>query len=144
MNKLKATPRPYVVDLQYWISKIPELLRPEWRYAEYEYDLFCVAPNEKTRLERLIPRLFLKTSSPFTNPHSIETVSLKAIAKFLNQTAIMTVGVGMLITPMWVLQTLTDPKTKLGVITVFVITFLLIVSFSTKAEASGTLAATAG
>jgi hypothetical protein len=71
-------------------------------------------------------------------------LSFKEMAKILNQIAIMTVGVGMLIAPMWVLQTLTDPKTKLGVITAFVVAFLLMVSFSTKAEPSGTLAATAG
>ena len=49
----------------------------------------------------------------------------------------------MLITPLWVLQTLQDSRQKLGAITAFVVAFLGMVSYATTARPFETLGATA-
>ena len=57
--------------------------------------------------------------------------------------AIVAIGVAMLLTPLWVLQALEAPTTKLLVITVFVLVFLLTMSFTMAAKPFEALGATA-
>ncbi|PMD35042.1 hypothetical protein L207DRAFT_570622 [Hyaloscypha variabilis F] len=74
-------------------------------------------------------------STPLLNPESVGNA--------FNTFIIMAIGIGMLIAPMWTLQALTQPITKLAVITGFVVGFLILVSNSTTAEPGAVLAATA-
>jgi hypothetical protein len=68
----------------------------------------------------------------------------RGITQGIAKVVLMAMGVGMLIAPIWVLYSVHDPEVKLGVITGFIIAFLLIVAFSTKADVSASLVATAG
>ncbi|KAK1496173.1 hypothetical protein CTAM01_08360 [Colletotrichum tamarilloi] len=56
---------------------------------------------------------------------------------------IIAIGVLMLITPIWILQALTDLKAKLAVITVFIFVFLLVLSLAMVAKPFEALGATA-
>ncbi|KAM6507368.1 hypothetical protein FSOLCH5_012585 [Fusarium solani] len=56
---------------------------------------------------------------------------------------IVAVGIVMLITPIWVLQAMDGLRAKLGVITAFVLIFLLVLSFAMASKPFEALGATA-
>jgi Family of unknown function (DUF6594) len=81
----------------------------------------------------------LDTLSP-VEVKALAGVILQGITKVL----MMVTGIGMLIAPIWTLYAFHDPRVKLGVITGFIVAFLLIVAVSTRVDPSATLASTAG
>jgi accessory gene regulator protein AgrB len=72
----------------------------------------------------------------------VKLSSGKRIDRFIT-VIIMSIGLTMLIAPMWILQALDDPRKKLAVITAFIVVFLGMVSYATVAKLPEILAATA-
>jgi hypothetical protein len=72
----------------------------------------------------------------------VKILSDKRIDRFITA-IIVGIGLAMLITPMWVLQSLDDPRKKLAIITAFIVAFLGMVSYATVAKPPEILAATA-
>ena len=56
---------------------------------------------------------------------------------------IIAIGMVMLVTPIWALQAMNDIRSKLGVITGFILLFLLVLSVAMVAKPFEALAATA-
>jgi hypothetical protein len=56
---------------------------------------------------------------------------------------VLSTGLAMLIGPLWILESIADSKTRLGVITAFVVAFTVLVSSVTVAKHFEVLAATA-
>lgn len=126
---------------------------PETSYLSHDLDLYNVVPKEKTPLRRLLDRsrkfrihfLWRKAQAPDLPLYDQDVITYtddKRIDRFVT---IVIVGVGtvMLLAPMWILQALQSNGLKLGVITVFVVVFLGLVSYATVAKPFETLAATA-
>jgi len=116
-------------------------------------DLICVVPKDKPPLRRIIDSsLFLRTLKLWEDKRrnvpedpglaDVSYYSEKRMDRFVTA-AIVILGMAMLVAPLWVLQALGDLKKKLVVITVFVLVFLLVVSFTMVAKPFEALAATA-
>ena len=117
----------------------------------YKHDLFSLVAREKTPLRQLLDRLRIhswwkdkrRPELPLYDKNVVTYISDKRIDQFIT-VVIVSVGVLMLIAPMWILQALHDIHQKLGTITAFIIVFLGIVSYTTTAKPTEILAATAG
>ena len=125
----------------------------EQTYLTNKSDLIRVVPKETGPLRKLLERTeWFRTHRIWKNKEAPELpiydkdlityASDKAINKFIT-ILIVSVGMIMLITPLWVLQTLQDSRQKLGAITAFVVAFLGMVSYATTARPFETLGATA-
>lgn len=81
-------------------------------------------------------------ANPSDEPDLIRYFSNKRMDSFASG-VIVTIGVVMLLAPLWILLSLDNPRIKLAVITIFISTFLLILSFAMVAKPFEPLAATA-
>ncbi|RYC58904.1 hypothetical protein CHU98_g7302 [Xylaria longipes] len=132
--------------LKYTIS--PE----EWKYLEHESDLFGVVQKDKTPLRRLIDHSRrLRTlsiwrlknqSAPKDEDDTVSYYSDKRMDTFASS-IIVGLGIILLLAPLWILYALKSSVLKLAVITVFVATFLIILSFAMVAKPFEALGATA-
>ncbi|KAI0021779.1 hypothetical protein F4780DRAFT_736560 [Xylariomycetidae sp. FL0641] len=123
----------------------------ELEYLE-EKDLICLVQKEKTPIRQLIDKshrfrtLSLwrakKPDVPDYDSNYVAYYSDKRIDGFASLIIIL-IGLMMLITPIWVLSVLQDPRKKLVVITVFVTVFLVVLSLAMVAKPFEALAATA-
>ena len=124
----------------------------ETQYINHPSDLFSVVPRVKSPL-----RLLLERSSRFrllrlwqqkTVDHSasedenVHYFSDEKIDRFVS-TFIMSLGVIMLIAPLWILAFLGGLAQRLGVISAFIILFVALLSFTTVAKPFEILAAAA-
>lgn len=124
----------------------------EQEYLQHDKDLICLVQKDKTPLRRLIDTsLTIRTLPMWKHKdkaaanYDAEHVSYYSDAR-MDKTAsivIVAVGIVMLITPIWVLQAMDGLKAKLGVITVFVLIFLLTLSFAMASKPFEALGATA-
>ncbi|KAI1742669.1 hypothetical protein F4680DRAFT_411389 [Xylaria scruposa] len=124
----------------------------ESKYLEYENDLFSVVKKDRMPLRRLIDNSRrLRTLSiwrlknkgtPNDEKDMVSYYSDKRIDTFASST-IVGLGIIMLLAPLWILYALKSPALKLAVITVFVSTFLIILSFAMVARPFEALGATA-
>lgn len=125
----------------------------EQQYLNHDEDLVCLAPRDKTPLRQLIDRSrWLRTlwiwrhrddDSAENKLSRVSYYSDKRMDQFTSALIVL-IGVGMLITPIWVLQLLHSFWEKLVVITVFVSVFLLVLFFAMATKPFEALAATAG
>ncbi|KAL7943826.1 hypothetical protein V8C42DRAFT_328546 [Trichoderma barbatum] len=116
-------------------------------------DLICVVQQDKAPLRRVVDssRIFRSMSLSETkrgqaSEHDAEDVSYyseKRLDLFVSLTTTM-IGLAMLVTPLWILQSTKSLQIKLIVITVFIIVFLLVLSFGMVARPFEALGATAG
>ncbi|KAJ4263347.1 hypothetical protein NW762_006165 [Fusarium torreyae] len=123
----------------------------EQKYLDQD-DLFCVLQKDKTPLRRLIDRSYrLRTlrlwrhsedNVPEYDTSNVSYYSDRRIDRFASG-VIVTIGMCLLILPLWILQALGNLKMKLGVITIFVFVFLLILSLAMVSKPFEALAATA-
>ncbi|KAK0708111.1 hypothetical protein B0H67DRAFT_496968, partial [Lasiosphaeris hirsuta] len=123
----------------------------EQRYLD-KRDLVRVVRKEKTPLRRVIDSSLRLRTLPLwkhkvdeTSNYDAKHVSYysdKRIDGFASA-AIIAIGVIMLIAPIWILQSLDTLIKKLDVITIFVLAFLLLVSFAMVARPFEVLGATA-
>ncbi|KAI8945298.1 hypothetical protein F4801DRAFT_136462 [Xylaria longipes] len=124
----------------------------EWKYLEHESDLFGVVQKDKTPLRRLIDHSRrLRTlsiwrlknqSAPKDEDDMVSYYSDKRMDTFASS-IIVGLGIILLLAPLWILYALKSSVLKLAVITVFVATFLIILSFAMVAKPFEALGATA-
>ncbi|KAL7792735.1 hypothetical protein V8C43DRAFT_282327 [Trichoderma afarasin] len=115
-------------------------------------DLICVVQKEKPPLRRVIDssRIFRtmslwETKRGDVSEHDIGDItyfSEKRLDLFVSLTTTM-IGLAMLVTPLWILQSTTNLQSKLIIITIFIIVFLLVLSFGMVAKPFEALGATA-
>ncbi|KAI5460085.1 hypothetical protein BGZ63DRAFT_426034 [Mariannaea sp. PMI_226] len=127
----------------------------EMRYLDSIDDLFCVTPREKSPMRRLLDKSqWLRTLSVWEEKkrneemesHGMKNIMLYSDRK-MDQVAslvVAAVGVVMLLAPIWILQALRSLETKLAVISVFIFTFLITLSFIMVSRPFEALGATAG
>ena len=124
----------------------------EQGYLKHEKDLICLVQKDKTPLRRLIDKsLTVRTLSIWKHKdkvvpnYDVEYVSHYSddrVDRFAS-VVIIAVGIIMLITPIWALQAMDGLQAKLGVITAFVLIFLLVLSFAMASKPFEALGATA-
>ncbi|KAI8673744.1 hypothetical protein NCS55_00695600 [Fusarium keratoplasticum] len=124
----------------------------EQEYLEHDKDLICLVQKDKTPLRRLIDTSLTIRTLPMWKhkdkaaaDYDAEHVSYYSDSR-MDKTAsvvIVAVGIVMLITPIWVLQAMDGLRAKLGVITAFVLIFLLALSFAMASKPFEALGATA-
>ncbi|KAK4075168.1 uncharacterized protein Triagg1_4832 [Trichoderma aggressivum f. europaeum] len=141
-------------DREELISCIAEKLRKykATRKTRTDDDLICVVQKEKPPLRRVMDssRIFRtmslwETKRGNLSAHDIENVtyfSEKRLDLFISLIT-TTIGLAMLVTPLWILQSTTNLQSKLIVITVFIVVFLLVLSFGMVAKPFEALGATA-
>ena len=115
--------------------------------------MIYVTPNPDSSLRRafgyIAPKLkltwFRKHSDPETGyDEPILMIWDEEAAQAFFTRATMTVGLCMLIGPLWVLEFVNKPLQRLGVITAFVILFLFLLSVATTVRPIESLAGAAG
>lgn len=154
--KKHPAPLPYdIKSLENWHHNHlnAAISPPEAAYLSHPRDLFSVVPKEKSPLRRLLERiesfrvhwLFSDRNAPTlpsTDAQLITFISDKRIDAFIN-VVIISVGMAMLIAPIWILEFLSRQTTKLGTITGFIVAFLAMISYASSAKPFEVLAATA-
>ncbi|WAO89487.1 Hypothetical protein NCS54_00688000 [Fusarium falciforme] len=128
------------------------IAREEQEYLEHDKDLICMVQKDKTPLRRLIgSSLTIRTlpiwrhkdkTAPNYDAEHVFYYSDSRMDTFASA-VIAVIGVVMLITPIWVLQAMNGLRAKLVVITVFVLIFLLVLSFAIASKPFEALGATA-
>ncbi|KAJ3539468.1 hypothetical protein NM208_g5477 [Fusarium decemcellulare] len=154
LRSLSKAPRRDVKSIRTWHKNFggAAISPREQEYLDHEDDLVCIVQRDKTPLRRLIDRSLTMRSlpiwelknkeKPFYYGDEVSYYSDKRIDRFASA-VIVTVGVVMLITPIWVLQAMGTLRAKLGVITAFVFVFLLVLSSAMVAKPFEALGATA-
>ncbi|KAL6816727.1 hypothetical protein V8C40DRAFT_269178 [Trichoderma camerunense] len=122
------------------------------RKTRTDDDLICVVQKEKPPLRRVIDssRIF-RTMSLWekergdVSAHDMENVTYVSEQRLDFFVSLITtiIGLAMLVTPLWILQSTTNLQSKLIIITVFIIVFLLVLSFGMVAKPFEALGATA-
>ncbi|KAK0756999.1 hypothetical protein N5P37_010524 [Trichoderma harzianum] len=122
------------------------------RKTRTEDDLICVVQKEKPPLRRVIDRSRIFRSMSLwekkrenVSAHDMKNVlyvSEQRLDLFVSLITTM-IGLAMLVTPLWILQSTTNLQSKLIVITVFIVVFLLVLSFGMVARPFEALGATA-
>lgn len=116
-------------------------------------DLIALVHKDMAPMRRLFERFtlfrhfrFWKKDAPsFLPVYEQDTVNFyddKKIDQFVFAVT-MCLGILMLISPLWILNSINGPSLKLGVITAFIVVFCSIVSVATAARPGEVLAATA-
>ncbi|KAI3325317.1 hypothetical protein HD806DRAFT_492635 [Xylariaceae sp. AK1471] len=124
----------------------------EHRYLTFDQDLIRLRRHDKTPFRHWIDNsLALRTLSiwkkqsrlvPGYEAQNISYYSNTKMNAFASA-MIVVIGATLLITPIWILQAMDSLKLKLAVITVFVLVFLLTLSFALVAKPFEALGATA-
>ncbi|ETS78042.1 hypothetical protein PFICI_10104 [Pestalotiopsis fici W106-1] len=125
----------------------------EQKYLNHKNDLICVTHKNKTPLRKMIDKSRrLRTlgvwrskdekSIPHDESQDVSYYSDQRIDGFASA-FIVFVGLTMLVAPIWVLDSLESMRLRLMVITVFIVVFLLVMSFAMVAKPFEALGATA-
>lgn len=160
LRKYPTAPRRDVKNILNWHYNHGDsaIVADERQYLEHGADLVSLAAQEKTPLRRAIDNsqrlrtlpLWRQMQRSGGDGGEAAVRDQGHVAYFSNRRldgfasgAIVVLGVAMLLTPLWVLQALEAPTAKLLVITVFVLVFLLTMSFTMAAKPFEALGATA-
>lgn len=155
-SQLATRPRVAARDirsLKRWIAGWPNaILDEEMGYIDQTDDLVYVAQKSESSVNRnfkdfaLLGRPWFRRYPKEKMEYTMENVSLhdeeRAEAFFTRAT--MLLGLAMLIGPLWILESVSGPLQRLGVITSFILLFFILVSFITTAKPFESLAAAAG
>lgn len=153
MRAKPTVPEKDIRSVQMWQHNHKNaILREETDYLQHTSDLFSIVPKLRSPLRRLIERSpSFRTSHVWRKELSdLEShdgqcefyMSDGLIERFVT-ILVTTFGLLMLIVPLWILAYVHSTAVKLGVISGFVVLFLVLISFATVAKPSETLAATA-
>jgi hypothetical protein len=159
-SKLRSRPSVPKKDLESvtnWLyNKENAIEKAEVAYIQYVSDLAPLVPKPKSSLRRFLEysqsfrlwRLWRIEPPPLPNDVAGEDkqthyASDKKIDVFITF-IILLVGVIMLIAPLWILEYVRRNVDRLGVITTFIVLFILLLSMTTVARPFETLAAAAG
>ncbi len=150
-------PARNIQSVSNWLyNKGNAISEPETTYLNHTADLFAMVPKYKSALRRLLERsqsfrlssLWRTKSTVIASTKShIESEEVyyssdKSIDQFVTA-IILFVGVAMLIVPLWILQFVQGSVNRLGVITVFIVLFLVLLSGTTIAKPFESLAGAA-
>ncbi|WYZ40171.1 hypothetical protein EsH8_IV_000512 [Colletotrichum jinshuiense] len=153
LKKYPKTPNRDRKNLRNWHENhdLAAIDKDEQKYLDHD-DLVSVAYMEKTPLRKAIDSsLRLRTlpiwknkevEAPDYDAQEVSYYSDKRMDAFASA-MITAIGVTMLITPIWILQSMKDLKSKLAVITAFIFVFLLVLSLAMVAKPFEALGATA-
>jgi hypothetical protein len=153
IKKLTKAPERDVKSLRHWHYNHSNVaIAPEEQTYLNKDDLVRVVHEDRTPLRRVIDSsLRLRTlpiwrlrkhEAPAYDAEYVSYYSDKRIDGFAS-TMIVTIGATMLIAPIWILQALNTLTMKLGVITIFILVFLLLISFAMVSKPFEALGATA-
>ena len=144
-------PEKDICNLDTWFSN-NTILAEETDYMRCRSDLFCLAPRMRSPLRSLLGHAsrfrFLKLwQLKFFYRQGSEDESVyysadEKIDRFI-ATVIMGLGLIMLIAPLWILAFLEGLIPRLGVISAFIVLFLVLLSITTVAKPFESLAAAA-
>ncbi|KAN0089020.1 hypothetical protein V8E51_019280 [Hyaloscypha variabilis] len=151
-NKPSIPPKD-VNSVKTWFKNhVNAISEPESRYIDQNSDLIQLVPKTKTPLRRLLERsqrfrLWQKwhvkrEDLEGHDPHHEIYTSDEHIEAFVTLT-IGSVGLAMLIAPLWILNFVDGPVTSLAIITSFIVLFMCLVSFASVAKPFESLGATA-
>jgi hypothetical protein len=151
-TQLRTRPKVSKKDAQSvanWFHNHPGAIHlEETQYINEHSDLFAVAPKDKAPLRILLEkssrfrRWSLWRKTPKSQDKSIIYTSENKIEFFIS--LINTIlGLAMLIAPLWILAFVEDRVFRLVVITVFLVCFLCLVTFTTVVRPFESLGATA-
>jgi hypothetical protein len=140
-----------------WLyNKENAILEEEVAYANHGSDLFPLVPRPKSSLRRLLEcsqrfrfSRFWRTQpsdleeGPWTDDGYVHYSSDEKVDRFVGA-IILLLGVMMLIAPLWILKFVPSTLNRLGVISTFIVLFVVLLSFTTVAKPFESLAAAAG
>jgi hypothetical protein len=114
-------------------------------------DLIYVSPKKEGRLSRRFKDVFIRGRSWFRRQPAgkasflMDNVTLHhdERAEEVFTWVIMAFGLAMVIAPLWILEFVSGSVQRLGVMTCFILTFFILLSFVTTARPFESLAATA-
>jgi hypothetical protein len=153
-NTLKHAPQDIKsLDNWHYNHEHKAISAQEQKYLQHSRDLFSVIPKEKTPLRKLLEKStsfhilwFWRDRKapelPIYDKGLITYNSDQRIDRFISA-LVMTVGMSMLIAPMWILEYLTTDEEKLGTITAFIVAFVALISTVTLSRPFEILGATA-
>ena len=146
-------PKEDICSLENWFhNKGNAILAEETEFVKHTSDLFSLVPTPKSPLRSLLRR-----SSRFrllglwrqegidpalSDDKNVHYIADKKIDRFITA-FIMSVGLMMLIAPLWILAFLEGLVQRLGVISTFIVLFVTLVSATTVAKPFESLAAAA-
>ncbi|KAK8850954.1 hypothetical protein PGQ11_013433 [Apiospora arundinis] len=131
--------------------------KEETQYLQQTDDLVSITQKDKTPLRQFIDksrrlrtlRIWQLPGNNNTNAgpqhdrdQDVSYYSDKRIDTFTSLTIVF-IGIAMLLTPIWILQSLQAPTTKLVVITIFILAFLITLSYAMVTKPFEALGATA-
>ena len=146
-------PKKDIRSLDNWFyNNENAILAEETDYIRHPSDLFSIVPKIKSPLRLLLERSshfrFLKwwqqksVERPAGGDENVHYSSDEKIERFV-ATVIMSVGLIMLIAPLWILAFLEGLVQRLGVISAFIVLFVALLSVTTVAKPFESLAAAA-
>lgn len=146
-------PKKDIASLETWFyNNGSAILEAEKEYVKRSSDLFSVVPKSKSPLRVLLEhsrhfrllKLWQQKSvdNATHNDRNVHYISDAKIDRFI-ATFIMTLGLVMLVAPLWILAFLGGLVPRLGVISAFIVLFVALVSITTVAKPFETLAAAA-
>lgn len=157
-SKLREYPTAPISDIKnirnwHFNHGFAAIAADEQEYLEYQNDLMCITHKNKTPLRRVIDksrrlrtlrvwRRKDETPAPQYDSQYVSYYSDQRIDGFASGFIVL-VGLSMLVTPIWVLNSLESMNSRLVVITIFTIVFLLVMSFAMVAKPFEALGATA-
>ena len=138
-----------------WLKRHDQVIsEDEVKYLTHRHDLMPLVPKLKSSLRHLLERSEGFRLSKFWKRahsdvfdgldnecgHDVHYSSDEKIDGFIAG-IIMTLGVIMLISPLWVLEFIREPTIRLTIISTFIVLFLALLSFTTVAKPFESLAA---
>jgi hypothetical protein len=135
-----------------WVANSGAIADEEQAYIQETDDLMTIAPKFKSPLWRFIEENLKTRYSYFQRVPSDKVGYDPKIISHRNNSrteevlaaVVITVGLVMIIAPLWILEFVTGSVQRLGIITAFIVLFLVIVASICASKPFETLAGTAG
>ena len=151
-TQLRSRPKVSKQDVQSvanWFRNHQNAIHPEeTQYLDERSDLFAMVPKDKAPLRRLLEkssrfrRWSLWRKMPKSQDASVIYTSDQKVELFIGLIN-TTLGLAMLVAPLWILAFVENKVYRLVIITMFLICFLSVVTFTTVARPFESLGATA-
>lgn len=129
------------------------IYKGELKYLDMDEDLMTIIPISKTPLRRAMEHIewfkmtdyFRRHPNQTTASYDVGTIFYHSDEKMqaFDSGLVVFLGIIMLLVPLWILDAMQSKKAILGVISVFVVGFMLLVQVVTLAKPYETLAAAA-
>ncbi|KAK8103547.1 uncharacterized protein PG998_010580 [Apiospora kogelbergensis] len=158
LRKIPTAPERDIKNINRWHYNhgYQAIESEERKYLEQKNDLISITEKDKMPLRQFIDRSRrLRTLRIWQQPNSdsiassarerdqdVSYYSDQRIDSFTSLTIVL-IGIAMLLTPIWILQALQAPTTKLVVITIFILAFLITLSYAMVTKPFEALGATA-